>query len=368
MNVPKWQKQAGTIVSYEFHALVRLLLEVDALKTGRQLSIESWTGACARSKVFETDLQKILAEAGLLCVRRERILFQTGTVDDFLIFTGEHGAVQVVPSYSGSVFVPTLRYTGYSAVLQAALDQLCVEHLVKNSAGSLHAFMADSSGGTTLGNLGSSGQKLVRSNYMPSAVEAYDSVVKSLVATEPFGRLVILEGPPGSGKTHLMGALLQDSVADFVSVRPEMMSSLTSPQYIKVLAEKHTAGRPIVLLCEDADQCLVERAGDNMSDIGALLNLSDGLIGTVLDLRIIVSTNAPKTRFDPAITRPGRLLKHIVVGKLEPEQATVCFKELTGETRTFRESLSLAEIYALAKGHTEDVSSKPHLRAVGFGG
>ena len=81
---------------------------------------------------------------------------------------------------------------------------------------------------------------------------------------------------------------------------------------------------------EDADVCLSERKAENMNSISSILNLSDGIIGSLLDLRIVATTNTPVTEFDKALLRKGRLSAHMKVGALTPEHINRVWLRLAG--------------------------------------
>jgi SpoVK/Ycf46/Vps4 family AAA+-type ATPase len=72
-------------------------------------------------------------------------------------------------------------------------------------------------------------------------------------------------------------------------------------------------GKPTILILEDADDALIAR-DQNLgakASLAAMLNLSDGILGAVLDLRIIATTNQKIENVDNAILRPGRLLERM---------------------------------------------------------
>src|SRR5690606_30039505 len=135
----------------------------------------------------------------------------------------------------------------------------------------------------------------------------------------------------------------------------------------------------IVLLIEDADACLAPRASDNISSISSLLNCADGILGSMLDIKIVATTNQDRLEFDSALVRPGRLSRHITVGELSAEKATEVYSRLTGNDNfKYTESKILADVYIesdLATGgkvkgskkkiNTKVVSKKQ--RRVGFG-
>ncbi len=209
-------------------------------------------------------------------------------------------------------------------------------------------------GGLALNNLGNAGIPLERRNYSPEVLEGYDYVVKDLNAASPTGRIVIMEGEPGTGKTHLVRAMLMDVPdAMFVLVSPEMVSSLGGPELLPLLLSHHNnQNGPIILILEDADKCLVTRQGDNINSIQSLLNLGDGILGSLLDLRIIATTNAKKLEMEQAIMRPGRLCRRLEVGLLGSKTAAVIFNVLCPGKQvpdSLVGKVSLAMVYSVAR-------------------
>jgi hypothetical protein len=156
--------------------------------------------------------------------------------------------------------------------------------------------------------------------------------------------------------TYLVRSLLGEvPKAAFVVIPPHLVEELGSPEILPSLtAAKNEMDGPIVMIIEDADQCLVpRRAGTkdgNMNAISSLLNLGDGILGSVLDLRIIATTNAKEIEMDPAIKRPGRLCKYAHVGPLSPAEASQTLYRLTGKKVAQEESpMTLAEVYLKAR-------------------
>lgn len=234
--------------------------------------------------------------------------------------------------------------------------------------------------GISLMSLGIAGEDIIRGNYAPEVLAGFDGAVGDLKRTSPNGRLIILEGPPGTGKTYLVRSFIdQVPAARFVIIPPHLVSSLADPELVTVFI-RHQAeysltnngdATPMVLVLEDADMTLCTRMGDNMSAISSVLNLTDGIMGSLLDLRILATTNAMTQEFDSALLRPGRLSSHIRVGKLSSEQALDIFKRESGDGVVPDDSLSspkgvtLAEAYAAAKKY--QISSLEKKKdAVGF--
>lgn|SRR5574337_154333 len=212
-----------------------------------------------------------------------------------------------------------------------------------------------------LNSIGNAGIPLVDGNYTPKVMADYNYAIKDLNSESPSGRVVIMRGPAGTGKTHLIRAMLLDvSDAMFVLISPEVVTNLAGPELLPLLMNYRGGSTgPIVLVLEDADRCLVTRADDNMSLIQSLLNLGDGILGSMLDIRIVATTNADELKLDKAVTRPGRLSKMLDVGSLDPLTAQKIYRrllpegnfpvEINGSTNPKDFKVTLAEVYALAR-------------------
>lgn len=218
--------------------------------------------------------------------------------------------------------------------------------------------------------VGFAGIPLIKENYKNEVIEDFHHIIKDLKSPSPSGRIAIFDGPMGSGKTHLIrGLLMEVPTALFVLVPPAMVSSIGGPEILPMLLQhKEAYGKtgPIVFILEDADTCLAPRMADNMNDITSILNMGDGIFGSLFDIRIVATTNAKQEEMDEAITRPGRLSKRVYVGFLNYEEANKIFQRLlpgqmmpepvsdeddrySMKPRNKKTSFSLAEIYKYAR-------------------
>lgn len=264
-----------------------------------------------------------------------------------------------------------------SAGTSTLFDALCEtvkKYLTKvSSAGRFFTIMNDESG-MALKNVGVPGVPLQRENYEEEVLEAFDHIVSDLQSSDPCGRCIILDGSVGTGKSYIIRGLI-DAVPKcvFVNVSPAMVASLSGPSFVSILLNTHRkySGVPIVIVIEDADEVLAARALDNMSSISSLLNLSDGLLGSSLNIRVLATTNAGHLSnstegIDEAILRPGRLCRRVHVPKLSPQQAGKIYESLTGEKLKFTDDVSIAEVYLTAKTKGKWVPVKDNEKKFGF--
>jgi len=208
----------------------------------------------------------------------------------------------------------------------------------------------------TITSLGIAGLPLEKGNYSSKVIEGYDVVIKDLNSNTPAGRMAILNGEPGTGKTYLVRAMLMDVPnATFLLIPPTMIPELSGPNLISLLLENRhsfSANGPTILVLEDADYCLAPRKSDNMSAISSILNMGDGIFGSLFDIRILATTNAETQEIDPAILRAGRLSARIDVDKLTAEACTSVLSRLLGHKKVkINAKLTIAEVYKMAREH-----------------
>jgi len=202
-----------------------------------------------------------------------------------------------------------------------------------------------------------------RMNYTDQQLKVYDSLLDDLKSSSPQGRLTILDGEPGTGKSFFIRGIINAADASFVFIPASLGGSLTGPEITPILLRDKIREVPMVLIMEDADAVFTKRHMENMSRLSELLNMSDGILGDLADIRIIATTNSTRVEMDDAILRPGRLAHHLTFEKLEFKGVKQIFEHLTG--KPWRSSMpnvkhSLAEIYKLARdnGWIPEVTKK----------
>lgn len=216
-------------------------------------------------------------------------------------------------------------------------------------------------GGLYISSLGKHGLPLERGNYDPSVLVDFDHVVEDLGRKTPCGRLSLFEGPPGTGKTHLIRGIIDSPIeATFIIVPPNVAGALMGPDMISPMLDIRSETHPTVLILEDADEALASRKFDNISSVNSLLAFGDGILGSALDVRIIATTNQKKVDLDEALIRPGRLCRHVHVGQLSLDTANSILDRIDpmGKTKRYDDlhvgnrKLSLADVYRAARTET----------------
>jgi len=198
-------------------------------------------------------------------------------------------------------------------------------------------------------------------NYSDENVQWMPKLKEGLFSPTSTGRLTILQGPAGTGKTRFLRALMQEMGPAVASVvlPISMAGELSQPRMLgQITANDDFEGKNLLLIIEDGDG-LLEKRDRASSVISDFLNIVDGLVGEIVNLHVVVTTNLQKKDFDPAITRPGRLHSILYFDAMSYEQAAKVYKRETGaDLNKDKEEYTLAEIYALANNHANGVREK----------
>ncbi len=174
------------------------------------------------------------------------------------------------------------------------------------------------------------------------------------------GRVVILHGPPGTGKTWAMRALLtswKSWAEGAVVLDPEVL--FDDPMYMLRVSRSGVGKSSRVVVIEDADH-IVERQGTRPMSISRLLNITDGVVGAANNSILLITTNSAPEELDRALLRPGRCLATV---EFSPFDARAAQARL-GAHHVVNGPLTLAEIYQRL-GSTIKIESQSGSRSWG---
>ncbi len=195
-------------------------------------------------------------------------------------------------------------------------------------------------------------------NYGSSFLPVHDKILKTLNQKKGKG-LVLLHGEPGTGKTHYLkylAAKIKDKKVMFVP--PYLVDFITSPEMTPFLIENSDS----ILFIEDAERVITDRDNNAANGVSNILNLTDGILGDILNIQIVATFNMDRKKIDTALLRKGRLIAEHKFDKLNINDANKLIKHL-GMDHIATDDMTLTEIYNLQE--VEYKSEEPK-RKIGF--
>lgn len=153
--------------------------------------------------------------------------------------------------------------------------------------------------------------------------------------------LMLLTGLPGTGKTSLIKYLTQENQdIKFVFINNSNLDILSNPRFAEFAISNLSDS---VIILEDCEKALLTRDLNKGYDISTILNLTDGIIGDILNIKIIATLNTVD-KIDSALLRKGRLICKCDFKKLTVTQANNLSKKLN-KVMNITDEISLCEIF-----------------------
>jgi len=172
---------------------------------------------------------------------------------------------------------------------------------------------------------------------------------------ESSASILLLIGPPGTGKTTFIRGMLQHlSASAIVSYDAAVLEKdYVFAQFIE--------GEKSVMVLEDADMFLKSRKEGNTM-MHKFLNVGDGLV-TTKNKKMVFSTNLPSiSDIDPALVRPGRCYDILKFEELNQTEAEALAKKMNVTIQGTREKWSIADVFFEQNTNV----NKPNERKMGF--
>ncbi len=129
---------------------------------------------------------------------------------------------------------------------------------------------------------------------------------------------LLLYGPPGTGKTMIAKAIATESGANFIAVNgPEIASKWLgeSERAIRQIFKRAKQMAPSIIFFDEMDAIAPRRGSGSEAwehIVDQILTSMDGM-EKMTNVTVIAATNRPDM-IDPAILRPGRIDKRILIG------------------------------------------------------
>jgi hypothetical protein len=197
-------------------------------------------------------------------------------------------------------------------------------------------------------------------NYGTDFSKMHKNIVETIQGkNDNNAKLVLLHGLPGTGKTTYLKYLAHELGKKVLFLPPIMAESIVNPDFVPFLMEN----KDCVLIIEDAEKVIGDRNNSGSSvGVSNLLNLSDGILGDILNIHVIATFNMDKEKIDSALLRKGRLIAEHKFGKLSLDDTKTLLKKLNKQTEA-KEGLTLAEIYNI---DNQQDKSKEERATIGF--
>lgn len=190
-------------------------------------------------------------------------------------------------------------------------------------------------------------------NYNDDFKIPYEKMCEVIEQEDKTG-LILLYGEPGTGKSSVIKNLITKfNETEFVFVDGSLLSNASQNSLISYFIENQNT----VFILEDCEKVLLSREEGFNPIINTLLNITDGIIGDVLGIKLICTFNTSLSKIDKALLRKGRLSLKYEFKKLKADKASkILGKEI-------KEDMTLADIYNYDE---ENDYSKKSKTKIGF--
>lgn len=182
----------------------------------------------------------------------------------------------------------------------------------------------------------------------------FDRMV-NILNNEDKASLMLFYGDPGTGKSTLIKYFIEKlQNKHFIFMDGTLLANVQQDRLMAYFLENKDS----VFIFEDCEKILVSREHNYNPTMSILLNLTDGIISDVLNIKIICTFNTSLNNIDKALLRKGRLTLKYEFKKLTKDKV----KKLISKEE-IKQDMSLADIYNYKE---ENDYSKKQTSTIGF--
>lgn len=164
--------------------------------------------------------------------------------------------------------------------------------------------------------------------------------IKQFLNTKGSG-LILLSGKIGSGKTTFIRYLCSNYPHEYIVVPNSIASRMGDPELVSFMTDHEDS----IFILEDCEQLLEDRSTNMFNNaISTILNMADGLLSDILNIKLICTFNADITSIDPALLRKGRCFARYEFGDLCKKKVKILNDEFNLNLPVIK-PMTLAEVF-----------------------
>ncbi len=186
----------------------------------------------------------------------------------------------------------------------------------------------------------------IRGNYVRHVQGPLDKLM-GMTGDTIKGRIILIHGPAGTGKTTLLRALggaWRDWCHVSYILDPDVMLNNGTYMMQALLDEDSTSSRWRLIIMEDAGELFTQNAKKETGQaLSRLLNMTDGILGQGRKIIFALTTNEPVKSIHAAVMRPGRAMANLSIPAFTKEEAAVWL----GQPVIEEQQLTLARLLSI---------------------
>jgi hypothetical protein len=192
-------------------------------------------------------------------------------------------------------------------------------------------------------------------NYNDGFEKVHEDILKFV--EEKGTGLALLYGTRGSGKSSYLRHIISNTNKKYLLVTNAIAAHLAEPDFISFLLSQ----RDSIFILEDCEQILAERENNIFGGaIANILNMSDGLLSDIFNIKFICTFNTNIDKIDKALLRKGRCKINYEFKELAADKVEKLAKKLKINISEYK-AMTLADIY----NFSEEVKEKK-TKKIGF--